>query len=192
LTQGHTLYKTGTPSELDLLFDEKAIRIKVSELADRISNDYRGRRPVIVGVLKGSFMFVADLVRELDVDCLVDFIELESYGRNRNTSGDVILTKDLILNIAGEDVIFVEDIIDSGRTLDYIYNTFRAYDPKSMEVAVLLDKKERREVDVSIRYTGFSAPDRFVVGYGLDFGGKYRDLPYLAALKCESDKKFDA
>ncbi len=136
-------------------------------------------------------MFVADLVRELTIDCLVDFIELDSYGRNTGTTGDVILTKNLSLNIAGEYVIFVEDIIDSGRTLDYIYNTFRAYGPKSIDVVALLDKKERREVDVSIRYVGFDAPARFVVGYGLDYDGKYRDLPYLAALKYEGEKKFD-
>jgi len=136
---------------LEVLFDQVEIRNRVKELARRISEDYRGRMPILVGVLKGSFMFVADLVRELEIDAVVDFIAVGSYGSSSESSGAVQLLKDLNHDIADRDVLFVEDIVDSGHTLNYIYQNFEARGPRSLEVASLLDKKDRREVNLCIK-----------------------------------------
>jgi len=168
---------------LEMLFDQSQIRDRVREMARKISEDYRDTQPILVGVLKGSFMFVADLVRELEIDAVVDFIAVGSYGSSSVSSGAVRLLKDLNHDIRDRDVLFVEDIVDSGHTLSYIYQNFEARSPRSLEVVSLLDKKERREVDICIRYVGFEIPNCFVVGYGLDYDEKYRGLPYLAVLK---------
>jgi hypoxanthine phosphoribosyltransferase len=166
--------------KLEILIDEKRLSERVSELAKEISVDYRDRRPILVAVLKGSFVFMADLVRRLAIDCVVDFIAIGSYGGERGSSGAVKLIKDLSHDISGQDVIFVEDIVDSGLTLSYIYANFLARRPKSLEVVALLDKKEGRETDMRLKYVGFEIPSRFVVGYGLDLNERYRGLPYIA------------
>ena len=172
---------------INVLIDEEELKNRVSELANEISRDYRKRRPILVAVLKGSFIFIADLVRQLDIDCVVDFVAIGSYGSLKDSSGAVRLIKDLNHDIAGEDVIFVEDIVDSGLTLGYIYANFLARKPNSLEVVTLLDKKENRKVDLKIKYIGFEIPNGFVVGYGLDLDEKYRGLPYIASLRSNKD-----
>ena len=168
---------------LEILIDEDRLSRRVSELADEISRDYGGRRPILVAVLKGGFIFMADLIRRLSIDFVVDFVAVGSYGSERGSSGAVRLLKDLSHDISGEDVIFIEDIVDSGLTLSYIYANFLARRPNSLEVVALLDKKEARKVDMKLKYVGFEIPRRFVVGYGLDYGDRYRGLPFVAYLK---------
>ncbi|MBU1319717.1 MAG: hypoxanthine phosphoribosyltransferase [candidate division Zixibacteria bacterium] len=167
---------------LQILIDQDRLARRVSELAKQISEDYRGRCPILVAVLKGGFVFMADLIRELDIEFVVDFIAIGSYGGNRNSSGAVKLLKDLNHDISGEDVIFIEDIVDSGLSLSYIYANFLARQPKSIEVVTLLDKIENRKADLRIKYVGFEIPDRFVIGYGLDLDERFRGLPYIACL----------
>ncbi len=169
--------------ELEILIDEDRLSERVKELAQRISEDYSGRRPILVAVLKGGFIFMADLVRNLSIDFVVDFIAIASYGADKGSSGAVKLLKDLSHDISGEDVIFIEDIVDSGLTLSYIYANFLARQPNSLEVVALLDKREGREVDLKLKYVGFEIPRRFVVGYGLDVDDRYRGLPYVAYLR---------
>jgi len=168
---------------LKVIIDGDRIKARISELAREISDDYRDKRPILVAVLKGSFVFVADLVRELDIDFVVDFIAIGSYGAGKKSTGAVKLIKDLNHDISGEDVIFVEDVVDSGNTLSYIYANFLARRPKSIEVVTLLNKMDNREANLSIKYTGFDIPGEFVVGYGLDLDEKYRGLPYIASFK---------
>lgn len=181
--QNQALYKAEMCKEFEILIDEDHLSKRVAELAREISDDYRGRRPILVAVLKGSFIFTADLVRQLNIDYVVDFIAIGRCGSEKDSSGAVKLIKDLNHDISGEDVIFIEDIVDSGLTLSYIYANFLARKPNSLEVVTLLDKKERREVDLKLRYVGFEIPGRFVVGYGLDLNERYRGLPYIAYLK---------
>lgn len=174
--------------KFDILINEERLNGRVSELAKEISEDYRDRCPILVAVLKGGFIFMADLVRRLTIDCVVDFIAIGSYGSDKNSSGAVKLIKDLSHDISGEDVIFVEDIVDSGLTLGYIYANFLARQPNSLEVVALLDKKESREADLRLKYVGFEIPSRFVVGYGLDLDERFRGLPYIAHLKDHEDE----
>lgn len=181
--QERALYKTEMSRNVEVLIDEVRLDRRVTELAEIISRDYEGRRPILVAVLKGSFIFAADLVRRLTVDHVVDFIAIGSYGKEKDSSGAVKLIKDLNHDISGKDVIFIEDIVDSGLTLSYIYANFLARKPRSLEVAALLDKKERREADLKIKYVGFEIPGRFVVGYGLDLDERYRGLPFIGYLK---------
>ncbi len=165
------------------LITEEQIKGRVREIASQIKKDYQDTVPVLVGVLKGSFIFLADLVRELsDIDVEVDFLSVSSYGRSTKTSGIVKILKDLSISIEGRDVILVEDICDSGLTLKYLVELLKGRKPRSLRVCVLLDKKERRLVDIDLSYVGFEVPDRFLVGYGLDYAERYRNLPYIREL----------
>ncbi len=165
-----------------ILIDEAALMQRVVELGDEISADYAGRDLLLVGVLKGAVFFMADLMRQLTVPCEVDFMAISSYGAATDSSGVVRILKDLDINIEGKHVLVVEDIIDSGLTLSYLMRNLEARQPASLEVCALLTKPERREIDVNVRYIGFEIPNRFVIGYGLDFAERYRNLPYVGVL----------
>jgi len=167
------------------MISEEEIRAKVKELAGRINADYRGRSPLLVGILKGAFIFLADLIREIDLQVEVDFIATSSYGRSTESTGIVKIIKDLSQSITDRDVLLVEDIVDTGLTLRYLYNLLLSRNPRSLEICVLLDKKERRKVEVPVKYVGFEVPDLFLVGYGLDYGEKFRGLKYIRALSPE-------
>jgi hypoxanthine phosphoribosyltransferase len=169
----------------DVLVDEATLRARVEELGTEISADYAGRDLLLVGVLKGAVFFIADLMRELTTACEIDFMAISSYGAGTDSSGVVRILKDLDLNIAGRDVLVVEDIIDSGLTLSYLMRTLRARGPRSLEICALLTKPDRREIDVPVRYVGFEIPNRFVIGYGLDYAERYRNLPYIGVLRDE-------
>jgi hypoxanthine phosphoribosyltransferase len=169
----------------EVLIDEDALRSRIVELGAEISADYEGRDLLLVGVLKGAIFFISDLMRELTVPCEIDFMAISSYGAATDSSGVVRILKDLELNIAGRDVLVVEDIIDSGLTLSYLRRTLGARKPASLEICALLTKPERREVEVPVRYVGFEIPNRFVIGYGLDFAERYRNLPYVAVLHAD-------
>ena len=171
----------------EILVQPDDLQHRVRELAREISRDYEGREPLLVCVLKGAVFFLADLMRSLEVPCEVDFMAVASYGSATQSSGVVRILKDLDASIEGRDVIIVEDIVDSGLTLQYLLRNLRARGPASLAVCALLTKPERRRVDLSPRYVGFEIPDRFAIGYGLDHGERYRNLPYVAALKAESD-----
>lgn len=165
------------------LISKDRLKKRVKELAREISKDYEGKNPIIVAILKGSFVFLADLVREIKIPHEIDFISVASYGSRKKASGVVRLLKDLNTNIEGKDVIIVEDIIDSGLTLNYIRNNLLTRNPKSLEVATLLNKKKTRKVKIPLKYVGFFIPDNFVVGYGLDYDEQYRNLSYIAKLE---------
>ena len=165
-----------------ILIGEEALRARVGQLGDEISADYAGRELVLVGVLKGAVFFMADLMRRLAVPCEIDFMAISSYGAATDSSGVVRILKDLDINIEARDVLVVEDIIDSGLTLSYLIRNLEAREPASLEVCALLTKPERREMHVDVRYVGFEIPNQFVIGYGLDFGERYRNLPYVAVL----------
>ena len=166
-----------------ILITEDEIQSKVAELAKQISEDYRGRDVLLVGVLKGAFMLMSDLSRNLSIPLEFDFMAVSSYGSSTKTSGIVRILKDLDLDITGRHVLIVEDIIDSGLTLSYLIKNLKARKPASLEVCALLSKPEVQKVDLDVRYHGFAIPPVFVVGYGLDYGEKYRNLPYVGTLK---------
>ena len=166
----------------EVLIDEAALGERVAALGREISSDYAGRELLLVGVLKGAVFFMADLMRSLTVPCEVDFMAISSYGTASTSSGVVRILKDLDIPIERRDVLIVEDIIDSGLTLSYLRRTLEARGPSSLEVCALLTKPARREIDVPVRYVGFEIPDCFVIGYGLDFAERYRNLPYVATL----------
>jgi hypoxanthine phosphoribosyltransferase len=166
----------------EVLIDEPALRRRIEELGEEISADYAGRDVLLVGVLKGAVFFMADLMRQLSLPCEIDFMAISSYGEGTDSSGVVRILKDLDSNITGRHVLVVEDIIDTGLTLSYLMRNLEAREPASLEICALLTKPERREIDVPVRYVGFEIPNRFVVGYGLDFDEKYRNLPYVAVL----------
>ncbi len=172
-----------------VLYSEEYIRDTVSALATRINEDYRDREPVFIGILKGSFMFMADLIRKIELNCSVDFMSVSSYGSNTNTTGAVKINKDLSGDIEGKDVIIVEDILDSGLTLSYLINYLQVRKPTSIKICTLLDKPARRKTSVKADYSGIICPDQFIVGYGMDFSEKYRNLPYIAVLKPEAYTK---
>jgi hypoxanthine phosphoribosyltransferase len=166
----------------EVLIEEDVLRSRVVELGDEISRDYDGRELLLIGVLKGAVFFMADLMRQLTVPCEIDFMAISSYGASTDSSGVVRILKDLDINIEGRDVLVVEDIIDSGLTLSYLMRNLEAREPASLEVCALLTKPARREIDVPVRYVGFEIPNRFVIGYGLDFAERYRNLPYVGVL----------
>lgn len=170
----------------EILISAEDLQAKVSELGHQISRDYQGRDLVMVGVLRGAVVFIADLLRNLSVSCEIDFMAVSSYGSSRDSSGVVRILKDLDDSIEGRDVLIVEDIVDSGLTLNYLMRNLQARDPASLEVCALLTKPERRRVEVPIRYTGFEIPNEFVVGYGLDFAQRYRNLDHVALLPEDS------
>jgi hypoxanthine phosphoribosyltransferase len=169
----------------EILIDEDALSARVAELGAEVSIDYQGRDLLLIGVLKGAVFFMADLMRHITVPCEVDFMAISSYGDSTDSSGIVRILKDLDINIEGRDVLVVEDIIDSGLTLSYLMRNLESREPASLEVCALMTKPARREIDVPVRYVGFEIPNRFVVGYGLDFGERYRNLPYVAVLSDE-------
>ena len=166
-----------------ILISREEIAARVAELGEAIRRDYAGRAPVLVGVLKGALTFVADLIRVIPLPVSLDFMSVSSYGSGSRSSGVVRLSFDLSLSIEGRDVIIVEDIIDSGRTISYLRRNLATRHPRSLALCVLLDKVARREVEVSVDYIGFVIPDEFVVGYGLDYDGLYRNLPHIAVLE---------
>ena len=166
----------------EVLIDEDRLQARIRELGRELSEDYAGRELLLVGVLKGAVFFMADLMRHITVPCEVDFMAISSYGASTDSSGVVRILKDLDINIEGRDVLVVEDIIDSGLTLSYLMRNLEAREPASLEICALLTKPDRREMDVPVRYIGFEIPDRFVIGYGLDFAERYRNLPYVAVL----------
>jgi hypoxanthine phosphoribosyltransferase len=161
----------------------EALKERVAELAAEITRDYRGCELFLMGVLKGAVFFLADLMREIDLPCEVDFMAVSSYGSLTDSSGVVRILKDLDAPIEGRDVLIVEDVVDSGLTLAYLLRSLRSRHPRSLEVCALLVKPHRRKVDLPIRYVGFEIPDRYVVGYGLDLDQRYRNLPYVAAIE---------
>ncbi|HEX8648949.1 MAG TPA: hypoxanthine phosphoribosyltransferase [Thermoleophilaceae bacterium] len=166
----------------ETLVEADRLAERVRELGEEISRDYAGKDLLLVGVLKGAVFFLSDLMRHLEVPCEVDFMAVASYGSSTDSSGVVRILKDLDAPIEGRDVLIVEDIVDSGLTLSYLLRTMRAREPRSLEVCALLTKPERRKVELPIRYTGFEIPNRFVIGYGLDYGEKFRNLPFVAVL----------
>jgi hypoxanthine phosphoribosyltransferase len=166
----------------EVLIDQHALQRRIAELGEEISADYTGRDLLLVGVLKGAVFFMADLMRGLSIPCEIDFMAISSYGDSTDSSGVVRILKDLDINIEGRDVLVVEDIIDSGLTLSYLMRNLEAREPASLEICALLTKPERREIEVPVRYVGFEIPNRFVIGYGLDFGERYRNLPYVGVL----------
>lgn len=164
-------------SDLPILLRQTTIEARITDLAAAISRDYEGRIPHLVGVLKGAWVFMADLVRQITIHCTVDFLSIQSYGSGKASSGEVRITKDLDVSIQDRDVLVVEDILDTGRTFHYLQEVLGAHGPASLKLAALLDKRSRRIIPVQADYVGFEIPDVFVVGYGLDFDQKYRNLP---------------
>ena len=170
---------------LQVFFTEEEIKNTVKKLGKQITDDYAGKTPLFVGILKGCFVFMADLVREVDLKCSVDFMAVSSYGNGTTTTGAVKINKDLNQDIEGKDIILVEDILDSGVTLSYLMKYLANRKPASMKICTLLDKPARRKNDITADYSGFICPDEFIVGYGLDYAESYRNLPYVGVLKPE-------
>ena len=169
----------------EILFTEEEIKEKIKELAQKISHDYQGKSPLLIGLLKGAYVFLADLSRELSVPHYIDFIDVSSYGDNTESSGVVKIEKDIDRTVTGKDVILVDDIIDTGLTLNYLKQHFLPQKPNSIKLCTLLSKPKRRKVDLESDYFGFSIPDYFVVGFGLGHKGLYRNLKYIGVLKKE-------
>lgn len=164
----------------ETLISEEALQQRISEIAAEISEDYAGRRILVIGVLKGAIFFISDLVRQLTVPCELDFMAVSSYGASTHSSGVVRILKDLDISIAGRDVLIVEDVIDSGLTLSYLLKNLTSRSPASLEICTLLAKPGYRRLNLEARYVGFELPDVFVVGYGLDYAERYRNLPFIA------------
>ena len=169
----------------EILFSRDAIGQRVQEIAGQISSDYQGRELIVIGVLKGAFIFMADLIRELTIPCKVDFVRVASYGAGQESSGKVVLTKDIETSIKGRDVLIVEDIVDTGLTLTYLVNWLKERNPHTLRVCAFLDKPKRRKVSFEADYVGFAIEDVFVVGYGLDFDEQARFLSEVYILKQE-------
>jgi hypoxanthine phosphoribosyltransferase len=167
----------------EVLVSEGEIRKKVRELGGRITEDYAGEKLLLVGILRGAVVVLADLMRHIRLPCDIDFMEVSSYGAGTSTSGVVRILKDLEENVTGRHVLIVEDIIDTGLTLEYLQRTLLQRGPASLEFCALLTKPSRRQVEIDVRYVGFEIPDEFVVGYGIDYAGAYRNLPEIRALK---------
>jgi hypoxanthine phosphoribosyltransferase len=173
----------------EIIVPAGALQQRVTELAAEITRDYRGRELFLMGVLKGAIFFVADLMRQIELTCEVDFMAVSSYGSLTDSSGVVRILKDLEAPIEGRDVLIVEDVVDSGLTVGYLLRSLRGRDPRSLEVCALLVKSHPRKVELPIRYVGFDIPDRFVVGYGLDLDQRYRNLPYVAAVDDQAGRR---
>lgn len=169
--------------EVNILYSPEQVKNRIKELGQQISHDYKGEDLLVIGVLKGAFIFMADLVREIDLPLELDFISVSSYGASTVSSGEVRITKDLDFSVEGKSVLLVEDIIDTGLTLNYIQEIFKKRNPKSIKICCLLDKPSRRKSTVAAEYVGFTIEDVFVVGYGLDYAGKYRNYPAVCILK---------
>ncbi|MBK1809597.1 hypoxanthine phosphoribosyltransferase [Clostridium sp. YIM B02505] len=169
----------------EVLFSEDTIISKVKEIATNLSEDYKGKELLVVGVLKGSVIFTSELLKYISIPCELDFIAVSSYGNSSQTSGVVRILKDLDNDVAGKDVIIVEDIVDTGLTLSYLLKYFEDRNANSIEIVSLLNKPVRRKTDINVKYYGFEVPDEFIVGYGIDYAEKYRNLPFIASLKEE-------
>jgi hypoxanthine phosphoribosyltransferase len=169
----------------EVLIDADRLQSRIHELGEEITHDYAGRELLLVGVLKGAVFFMADLMRSISVPCEIDFMAISSYGASTDSSGVVRILKDLDINIEGRHVLVIEDIIDSGLTLSYLMRNLESRNPATLAVCSLLTKPGRREIEVDVRYTGFEIPNRFVIGYGLDFAERYRNLPYVGVLHDE-------
>lgn len=165
------------------MLSQEEIEKKVVELAGKIQKDYEGQDILLVGILKGASVFVADLMRKIDLNVNIDFMSVSSYGSGTESSGKVKILKDLDVDIEGKNVLIVEDIIDSGATLRNLYDTLMTRNPKSLKLCTLLDKPERRKVHIDVDYVGFTIEDKFIVGYGIDYDEKYRNLPYIAMVE---------
>ncbi|MDY0028205.1 MAG: hypoxanthine phosphoribosyltransferase [Candidatus Humimicrobiaceae bacterium] len=172
-------------TRIKILIDEKALSKRVKELGSEITRDYKDKEPVLVAVLRGSFIFVADICREIRIPVIFDFMAVSSYGNSKVSSGIVRITKDLEFSIENKEVIIIEDIVDSGRTLNYLIKNLEARNPKNIEVCVLLDKDVPRKTKNVVKYKGFDIPNKFVVGYGLDSAEKYRNLPFIGYIENE-------
>lgn len=169
----------------EVLFSEEELAKRVNEIAKAIEKDYQGKEIMLISVLRGSFVFMADLCRRIDLPCVIDFMSVSSYGKGTSSSGQVQITKDLSSDISGKHIIVVEDILDSGNTLSYLLKLLEQRNPASIRLCTLLDKPDRRVKPVEVHYSGFTIPDAFVVGYGLDYAEEYRNLPYIGILKPE-------
>ncbi|HSH34630.1 hypoxanthine phosphoribosyltransferase [Schnuerera sp.] len=169
----------------EILLTEEQIEVKVKELGKQITKDYQGKNLMLVGILKGAVIFMAELAKNIDMPVLMDFMAVSSYGKSSTSTGIVRIIKDLDCSIEDKDILIVEDIIDTGLTLSYLTDNLKKRGAKSVKIVTLLDKPDRRKADVPVDYTGFTIPDEFVVGFGLDYAEKYRNLPYVAALKEE-------
>jgi hypoxanthine phosphoribosyltransferase len=168
---------------LDTLLSEEQIQTRIKELGAQITRDYAGQNPLLIGVLKGACLFLSDIVRAIDTRLSIEFMAISSYGSSTRTSGEVRIMKDLDVPIEGRHILVVEDIVDTGLTLSYLLANLHARGAATVKLAALLDKYERRQKEVKIDYLGFQIPDEFVVGYGLDFAERYRNLPFIAVLK---------
>ncbi|AOA00845.1 MULTISPECIES: hypoxanthine phosphoribosyltransferase [Carnobacterium] len=168
-----------------ILFSREELATKTVELGKQLTEEYQGKNPLVVGVLKGATFFMSDVVKEIDTYLEMDFMDVSSYGNDIVSSGEVKIIKDLDTNVTGRDILIVEDIIDSGRTLAYLVDLFKYRQAKSVKIVTLLDKPEGRVVDITADYVGFLVPNEFVVGYGLDYAERYRNLPYIGILKPE-------
>jgi hypoxanthine phosphoribosyltransferase len=169
----------------EVLISREEITKRIKELGKQISEDYKDKDLMLIGVLKGSVPFMADLLKEISIYCTMDFMAVSSYGSSTKSSGVVRILKDLDSSIENKDILIVEDIIDTGHTLKYLIENLRSRNPKSIKVSCLLDKPDRREVELDIDYVGFKIPDAFVIGYGLDYAERYRNLPFIGVLKRE-------
>ena len=169
----------------EILFTEEDLQVLVKRIGKQISEDYRGKNLFLVSVLKGSLMFMADLMRAIDIPCEIDFMAVSSYGSGTTTTGAVRILKDLDAPLEGKDIVVIEDILDSGVTLSYLLKHLEARNPASIRLCTLLDKPERRKMPITADYVGTTVPDKFIVGYGLDYAEKYRNLPYIGVLKPE-------
>lgn len=175
-----------------ILYSEEQIRAKVCEMGAILSREYAGKSPILVNILKGGFIFLADLIRAMDIHCEIDFMVVSSYEDKTESSGVVRILSDLGLNVEGRHVVIVEDIVDTGLTLDYLRELLLARNPASLKIVTLLDKSEKRVVDVPIDLVGFRIPNEFVVGYGLDYAQRYRNLPYITVLDGNSFPDLDS
>lgn len=169
----------------EVLIDEITLQNKIQELGLQITEDYKGKDLLIVCVLKGAVVFVSDLIKQIKLPLEIDFMAVSSYGNSTKSSGVVRILKDLDKDIKGKDLLIVEDIIDSGLTLAYLVDNLKSRDPNSIEICTLLNKKEGRKTEIDVKYLGFDIPDEFVIGYGLDYAEKYRNIPYISILKEE-------
>jgi len=173
----------------EILITEEEIKNKITELGKKISKDYKGKNLILVGVLRGAVIFMADLARKISIPMVFDFIAISSYGAETKSSGVVRILKDLDVNIKGKDVLIVEDIVDTGLTLDYLLRMLKSRKPASIKVCTFLTKTARRKVNIKVDYSGFDIPNKFVVGYGLDYAGKFRNVPYVFTLNPEFIQK---
>lgn len=173
----------------EVLYSEEDLALRVTELANVIQSDYQNKELLVIGVLKGANIFMGDLIRKINLPIQIDFIAASSYGTSTESSGVVKIIKDLDYSIEGKHVLIVEDIIDTGLTLKYLEDNFLSRKPASLEICTLLDKPERRKADIAVKYVGYEIPDEFIVGYGIDYAERYRNLPYVATLKPEVYQK---